>query len=372
MKILIVSDHYYPNIGGVETLARNLAEGLAKNHSVTIVTRKLPGTKPLDILNDVRIRRIRCPGRISFPAFALSTILAESVGTDVIHALTPNGSIAAWLGSRLSGKRCLLTVHEVWSGNAKELTRLGRIERLAQKLFEQIVYSFPFDFYACVSSSTLRQLQKSGFARNRKAGVIYNAFDAEKFSKSSGKIDVRRKLNLKKDFVCLTYGRTGPSKGIEFAAKAIPLVEIPNFRHLFALSKDDWGHYKKVLGLFRSGKLNGKALLRGPVSDAELPDYIRAADCVVVPSLTEGFGYAVVEACALKKPVVAADTASIPEVISGKHVLVKPADSKAIAEGIERVWKGKWLFSKRKSFTVEKCLSSYIKIYKKISGSPTG
>ena len=61
MRILIVSDNYYPNIGGVEALARNLAEGLAKSNAVTVITRRLPGTRKSETINRVAIRRVSCP-----------------------------------------------------------------------------------------------------------------------------------------------------------------------------------------------------------------------------------------------------------------------------------------------------------------------
>ena len=40
MKILFVIENYPPHIGGVEALFKNLAEGLAKKHEVTIITHK--------------------------------------------------------------------------------------------------------------------------------------------------------------------------------------------------------------------------------------------------------------------------------------------------------------------------------------------
>ena len=75
-----------------------------------------------------------------------------------------------------------------------------------------------------------------------------------------------------------------------------------------------------------------------------LPEQIMASDCVVVPSLSEGFGFSAVEACAMGKPVVVSNVASLPEVVSGQYVLVEAKNPKAIAKGVVQVFDaGPWL-----------------------------
>ncbi len=98
----------------------------------------------------------------------------------------------------------------------------------------------------------------------------------------------------------------------------------------------------------------------------ELGHYLKAADCVIVPSLSEGFGYVVLEACEMGKPVVATDNTSIPEVIWGKYVLVPPRDAKAIAEGVVNVVNGKFSISKKKGFPWADNISMHEKIYQEL------
>jgi len=98
----------------------------------------------------------------------------------------------------------------------------------------------------------------------------------------------------------------------------------------------------------------------------ELPYYIKVADCVVVPSLTEGFGLTAVESNTMGIPVVASNTTSLPEVISGKYMLVKPANEKAIAEGVYFISQDKFKKTKIKRFTEERSIEQYLSIYKKL------
>ncbi|WP_203779001.1 glycosyltransferase [Paractinoplanes rishiriensis] len=61
------------------------------------------------------------------------------------------------------------------------------------------------------------------------------------------------------------------------------------------------------------------------------------ADVVVLPSLTEGMSNAVMEAMAAGKPVVATDVGGTAELLEGRGILVPPADSAALAAGLERL-----------------------------------
>jgi len=69
--------------------------------------------------------------------------------------------------------------------------------------------------------------------------------------------------------------------------------------------------------------------LLGPVPDALLPGLYAGAEAFALPSLYEGFGLPVLEAMATGTPVVAADTAALPETCGGAARLVAP-DGEAV------------------------------------------
>ena len=72
----------------------------------------------------------------------------------------------------------------------------------------------------------------------------------------------------------------------------------------------------------------------GFVDDDELARLYRGAQCLVYPSLYEGFGLPVLEAMACGTPVVTSATGATAEVAGGAAVLVDPLDVDAIAVGI--------------------------------------
>jgi len=75
----------------------------------------------------------------------------------------------------------------------------------------------------------------------------------------------------------------------------------------------------------------------GFVTDDDLAALYRSALCLAFPSITEGFGVPIVEAFALRCPVVASDAASIPEVCGDAALLANPKSPGAWLAQIRRL-----------------------------------
>ncbi len=366
MKILFVLENYVPHIGGVELVFKTLAENLAKEHDISIITHKLKNTKKFEVINGVKIYRVSClQNRYLFSFLAIPKTLRLAKKADIIHTTTYNGAVPARFAAKLLGKPSIITVHEVMGNKWKSLTGMNFLNAQLHKFLEYLVISLKFDSFVCVSKSTQTDLYKN----KERSVVVYNAVDYNHFNPD--KYDskkIRNLLKLEEDFVYLTYGRPGISKGIEYAVKAVPLIseKIKDSKLLLILSKDK--AYKKgydsIISLIKTLKIEEKVIISDPVGYNELPSCIKAADCVVVPSLTEGFGFTVAESCAMQKPVVATNTTSIPEVISGKFVLVEPKSPEAIGEGIVKVYHKKYNQTKLKKFLIKDNIEGYLKVYR--------
>ncbi len=375
MKILFVIENYIPHIGGVELVFKNLSEGLVKlGHEAIIVTHRLKGTKKFEIINGVKVYRIDCfYNRYLFTFFSIPKIISIAKKVDLLHTTTFNGAFPAWLVSKILKKKCIITIHEVWVGKWAQLTEINWLNAKIHNFLEALIYLLNFDKYVCISKSTQKQIQERKVKKDRIVliynGIDYNHWNPEKYNKKYSRNEIRKKLGLEKNFVYLFTGRPGISKGIEYLIKAVPLIskKIPDSKLLAIISKDK--AYKKrydyILRLINQLKIEDKVNIHPTVDYQKLPAYIKAVDCVVIPSLSEGFGFAVVEACAIGTPVVATDTTSIPEVVSGEYVLVKPKDPKAIAKGVEMVYKNKTIKSKLKKFESKDTTKNYFEIYKK-------
>lgn len=372
MKILFVIENYLPHIGGAEIVFKTLAEGLVKEgHSVDLITHRLKNTPAFELINGVRVHRIRClQSRYLFTFLSVPKVIRLARGADIIQTTTFNGAPAAWLGGKLTGKKVVLTIHEVWAGKWPQVTNLGKLGCLMHEFLERLIYLLDFDCYACVSDSTRKDLLKLSIDK-KKAITVYNGVDHNLWNPQKyNREHIRKRLNLSNNFIYLFSGRPGMSKGLEYLINAVPLISrnIPSARLLMLMSKNKAYEksYDSILRLIKKLRVEDKLLIERPPPYRELPAYFKAADCVVVPSLAEGFGFSAAWSCTLGVPLVASNTASLPEVVSRKFVLVRPKDEEAIAEGVERVFNGQWEKSKLKKFTIKQNIDNYLKIYQRL------
>lgn len=371
MRICFVLEYYHPHIGGVEYLFKNLIEGLSKRgFEVSVLTRRLKGTPRQETIEGVKILRIRTFNRYLFTFLSVPMAIIMARGCNLIHTTTFNGAFPAWFASRIWGIPVIITILEVWLNKWRSLTDMSRYSAMIHNLLERMIYLLRFDFYIAISHSTERQLIEAGIGRER-LKAIYSGFDHDFFNpgRYNGDI-VRDRYGLKDAFVCFSWGRPGVSKGHEYLIKAIPLIveRIPGARFLLMISGRET--YKKrytyLRNLIQRLNIGDKVLLIDGVAREELGHYLRAADCVIIPSIAEGFGYAVLEACSMGRPVVASKTTSIPEVIGGRYVLVEPKSPEAIAKGVESVYRGECMNSELKIFSWDKAISEYLEIYKSL------
>jgi len=78
-------------------------------------------------------------------------------------------------------------------------------------------------------------------------------------------------------------------------------------------------------------------LLPGYVPDEDLPAIYAAAQCLVLPSLYEGFGLPVLEAMACETPVACSETSSLPEVAGDAALLFDPEEVESIVSAVRRL-----------------------------------
>jgi glycosyltransferase involved in cell wall biosynthesis len=83
----------------------------------------------------------------------------------------------------------------------------------------------------------------------------------------------------------------------------------------------------------------------GKRPNSEIPLWINACDLLVLPSLSEGFGVALVEALACGKPVVATRCGGPEDIVNADTgILVPPRDEIALAEALREILSGERQF----------------------------
>lgn len=363
-------EFYPPYIGGMGTLFQNLCEGLAKRgHKVTVVTTRLTNAKKQERLNRVNIIRVNVPSknenwqRYWFTFLSIPTVIRLARQVNIIHTTTFNAAFPAWVASKILRKPCVITVHEIWGELWYEFYGMSKFSSWIYQFFEKMIINLCFDKYIGVSNSTVRQINELG----KEAVTIYNGIDYEFFNpKNYNREEIQKLYCFDGKFIYLFYGRCGLSKGLEYLVEAIPQIskEIPNSLCYLIVSKEPKKIREKIELKIRS--LGNAARMITPVPYAILPHQIIVSDCVVIPSLSEGFGFSAAEACAMGVPVVASGCTSLPEVVSGKYILVEPRSSSAIAQGIIDIHNKEYQISKPKKFTWDDCVNKHEELYKQL------
>jgi len=90
---------------------------------------------------------------------------------------------------------------------------------------------------------------------------------------------------------------------------------------------------------------------------------VAASDCVVAPSLSEGFGSVHAEVSSMQKPLITTHVASIPEVVHGTVVFVTPQSSQAIVDAVVQVQNNEYTHIDRKLFPWEKTIDGIEQLY---------
>lgn len=120
----------------------------------------------------------------------------------------------------------------------------------------------------------------------------------------------------------LAVGTVEARKNLEVLVRVI--AAIPQLR---LVSVGPFTPYRvRVLALARELGVLDRIELRGYVARSELLHLYARATLAAVPSLYEGFGYGAAQALCAGVPLVAADAASLPEIVAGAAPLADPND----------------------------------------------
>lgn len=146
---------------------------------------------------------------------------------------------------------------------------------------------------------------------------------------------IRRKYSLPEHFV-LTVGRYSPRKNFAGIFRAFTQCQAGNDDLKLVVVGDDREKYQQSVDVAGSGFAD-RVQFTGYVEQEDLPVFYSLAAVFLFPTIYEDFGIPLLEAMACACPVVAANTAAIPEVTAGAAILAAPDDTAAMAAGIDRL-----------------------------------
>jgi glycosyltransferase involved in cell wall biosynthesis len=145
------------------------------------------------------------------------------------------------------------------------------------------------------------------------------------------------KYGLPKRFI-LHVGRAEPKKNLFQLVQAYFVATVNRgLPHRLVLAgPKGWGVEKLDRFIVEHG-LESKVLRIGYIDDADLPALYSMAECMVFPSLAEGFGLPVLEAMACGTPVLASTLAVLREVAGDAAALVEAGSLPELREALETI-----------------------------------
>jgi glycosyltransferase involved in cell wall biosynthesis len=223
----------------------------------------------------------------------------------------------------------------------------------------------------CVSDANRRDLIEECPAAEARIQTVYNGVDSSAFPFQPDRKKVREELGIGPGPVLVTIARLTEAKGHQYLLQALPsLLETwPQLCCLFVGEGElrDRLHSLAVeLAVERSCRFMGVR--------EDIADILAAADVVVLPSLSEGFPFVLLEALAMGCPVVASHVNGVPELIEDHKtgLLVPARDPQALAAAIREVLSDPITASKmgaagravvRRRFTVDQMVANTTAVF---------
>lgn len=178
-------------------------------------------------------------------------------------------------------------------------------------------------------SNALKEQTVSLGVSVEKISVITNGIDKTKFFPREINA-CRRMLNLPEEFFIFIYiGNMIAAKGVDVLLDAYE--EIPDALKTKCILVMVGGGNKdeEILQRINEPDFNGLVIKSSPVSHADIPIWLGASDCLILPSFAEGYPNVLVEALACGKPVIASNVGGVPEIVQhGKNGLLVPANDR--------------------------------------------
>lgn len=332
MRILMISQRFYPGTGGVQRQALQLAQRLrSQGVEVAVVTAGRPGLTAFERLGTLPVYRTARP-REGYVGLAVSMaslfafLLRRGRWFDLFHIR--QALFAAFVGvlaGKLLGRPAVVTV--TGSGASGSVATL-RSRRSGPALRRVIAHA---DAVVSLSAESTEELATIGIRRT--VVSIPNGVDTAHFRPATDRRALRRRLGLPPGPIVFHAGRLSPEKGQDVLVEAWPQVTGSHGDALLLLAGDGPERAALHAAVRRLGVADRVCFL-GDVPD--VAPYLAASDVFVLPSRAEGMSNALLEALATGLPCLASAVGGNQAVIApGENGLLSPPeDARELAAGL--------------------------------------
>lgn len=309
-RICMVSDFYFPNMGGVETHIWCLSQCLLqRGHKVIVVTHAYGdrqgvrymtnGLKvyylPLTVVYD----QVVFPTLYAFFPLFRNILLREKISIVHCHQSTSALTNECILYAKTMGYHVCFTDHSLFG--------FADVASIHVNKILQITLS-DIDHAICVSNTCRENLTLRARLHPSMISTIPNAVDATKFTPDPSRRFPTNTINI------VVISRLVYRKGIDFLVKLIPIVCAKFSSVHFIIGGD--GPKKLLLEEMRERyQLHDRVEILGAIPHYQVRDILVRGHIFLNCSLTESFCIALLEAASCGLFVVSTKVGGVPEVL---------------------------------------------------------
>ena len=339
--LMIFSAHYRPHVGGIEAFSEGLAKALINDRNkVIVVTNQIEETsEPLERGHNLTIVRLPCfalvNGRLPLPKFNrcffdLWKQEVQNVSPDgvLINArFYPHTLLGVWY-AKLKGVRSVVLDHGsayLSFGN----TLLDKLVIVYEHLMTWILKILNVHFYG-ISAASVAWLKTFNVSAE---GIITNAIDARTFTANSSNRNFRLECGIKSNELVVSFaGRLVPEKGVSELIEAVDRLAPVPISVLIA-GEGPLADYVKA-------KESERVHYLGKLGSADIASLYLQSDLMGLPTRSEGFCNAVLEASVCGTPSLITKVGIVDTLIEdGVSGFILPeVDAKTISDGLKQAY----------------------------------
>jgi glycosyltransferase involved in cell wall biosynthesis len=339
LRVAHISATFPPYWSGTGLVCYHNARILAnRGHDVHVFTSALPGAPDFEILNDVKIHRLK--PLLKFGNAPLLPGLLRLKEFDLIHLHYPFifGAELVWIVSRLRGIPYVLTHHNDLIGDGFRRSLFNAYTAVSTRLILSGAAKL-----LVVSKDHASGCRLASHFKNRWQDVIDmpNGVDAEVFHPSEKRKEIRARHSIPENSkVVLFVGgldRAHHFKGVHHLIRAFAQLSDMDAYLLIVGEGDLKEQYEKFAA--ESG-IENKTVFPGRIANDQMAPYYSAADVTVLSSFPpESFGVVLIESMACGTPVIASRLPGVRTVVADgvDGYLVEPGQVDDLAEKLGRL-----------------------------------
>jgi glycosyltransferase involved in cell wall biosynthesis len=326
LPVVQVVPYYPPHLGGMENVARILAELFAETRDVEVLTTTIgaSGSPRRERYGRLVIHRHRAVEFAHIPFSPGLLVRLLLLPRDVVVHMHGDQAVIpemVWLSSILTGRPFIAHYH----GDTAESGTFGVVYRA----YKRYVFGRTLRAARCVLALTEEQRQfvvrEYGVAPTS-TRVVPNGVEPARYPGGPSKASHEGPLRL------LFVGRLSPQKNIPRLIQALALIRTK----VEVVIVGDGVERPKIERLARELGLCDLRLV-GEQHGHVLVEWYRWADAFVLPSNEEGMPLVLLEAMAAGLPIIATDVPGTRELAEGGAMLLSAPEPAALAQAIERI-----------------------------------